>query len=403
MPTFRCKYATPEGRFLDRTLSAESKSALKWELEKEGNFVLKIRRAEKVRLLPAARKITRRIRMRDFYGFNQEFLVLVKTGIPIVSALDAILEKAESTALVEILKQVRYDISTGEALSDAVARHPKVFSNLYVASLKAGERSGNIPMAISRHIEYLKKSQALRKKVISASTYPLILVAASVIVLMLLMTYVVPAFTRTYFETGTQLPALTMLLIGTANGLRENLLWVLGAVAVLAAALAYARTQEPFQLWMHRVKLKLPVLGKLMLSYATAQLTRTLSVVLGGGTTLIESVRISAGVMNNLYLEAHLREVTRRLEEGTAFSTAIIETETFPPLAARMIAAGESGGELEPVLAEIADFYDTEVENGLTIISTAVEPTLMVVMGLVIGLIVVAMYLPIFQLAGTVF
>src|SRR5690606_33524170 len=107
MPTFRCKYATPEGRFLDRTLSAESKSALKWELEKEGNFVLKIRRAEKVRLLPAARKVTRRIRMRDFYGFNQEFLVLVKTGIPIVSALDAILEKAESTALVEILKQVR--------------------------------------------------------------------------------------------------------------------------------------------------------------------------------------------------------------------------------------------------------------------------------------------------------
>lgn len=403
MPNFRCKYATPEGQFLNRILSADSKSALKWELEKDGNFVYKIEREEKLRLWPSMRPGFRKYRLRDFYSFNQEFLVLVKTGIPIVAALDAIIEKAEKSDLLEIVKQVRYDVSTGEALSEACAKHPKVFSNLYVAALKAGERAGNIPLAISRHVDYLKKSAALRKKLITASTYPVILMTASTLVLLLLLTYVVPSFTRTYLETGTQLPALTLLLINVANGLKDNLLYAIGAAAVLFAALAYARTHEPFLLSLHRLKLRLPVLGELFLNYATAQLVRTVSVVLESGTPLIDSVRMSAGVLNNRYLEDRLREVARRLEEGSGFSVALQDTRAFPPLATRMIAAGESGGELETVLNEIADFYDTEVEGRLAVIASAVEPTLMMVMGLVIGLIVVAMYLPIFQLAGTIF
>lgn len=403
MPTFRCRYATPDGRFLNRTLSADSKSALKWELEKEGNFVYRIRREEKFRIWPSLRPGLRRFRLRDFYGFNQELLVLVKTGIPIVAALDAIIAKAEKSDFLETIKQVRYDVSTGEALSAACGRHPRIFSRLYVSALSAGERSGNIPLAISRHIDYLKKSAELRKKVITASTYPVILVVASALVLLLLLTYVVPAFTQTYLQTGTELPALTLFLIGAANTIKDNLLLGIIAAVLFFAALIYARTQEPFLQWLHRIKLRLPIVGGLFLNYATAQMVRTLAVVLEGGTPLIDSVRIAAGVMNNSYLEDAMRQVTRRLEEGSAFSTAVEETQSFPPLAIRMIAAGESGGELEPVLNEIADFYDGEVEGRLAVISSAVEPTLMMVMGLVIGLIVVAMYLPIFQLAGTIF
>jgi type IV pilus assembly protein PilC len=403
MPTFRCKYASPDGRFLKQTMSADSKSALRWELEKEGHFVYTIHSEERFRLGSFFKPTFKRYRRRDFFSFNQEFLVLVKTGIPIVAALDAIIEKAGKSDFIDIIQQVRYDVSTGDALSDACAKHPHAFSNLYVASIKAGERSGNIPLAVTRYIDYLKKTAALRKKLYTASTYPLILILASTGVLTLLMTYVVPSFTQTYLETGTELPALTTLLIATANGLKNHMVMILVLLVILAAAFAYARTYEIVLYTIHRMKLRVPVLGSLFLNYAAAQFARTASVVLEGGTTLIDAVTISANVVNNRFVEARLRTVTRHLEEGASFSEALEDAQVFPALATRMIAAGESGGELEMVLNEIADFYDSDVENRLAMISSAVEPTLMLVMGLVIGVIVVAMYLPIFQLAGTVF
>jgi type IV pilus assembly protein PilC len=384
-------------------MAGESKSSLQWQLEKEGNFVYRIQREGGVLSWPGRGEGFRVFNRREFYSFNQEFLVLLKTGTPIVAALDAIIEKAGKSGFFKIIEQVRYDVSTGSSLSDACAKHPRVFSKLYVASIKAGEKSGNISRAISRHVDYLKKIDALRKKVVTASTYPIILVTASAFVLLLLMTYVVPAFTQTYLETGSELPLLTRILIATATAFKTHFLSGLGLVVLAGAGFAYARTREPFVKALHRMKLRIPLLGPLFLNYATARFTRTVAVVLEGGAPLIESIRIAAGVISNRYLEDRLEDVALRLEEGGQFSSALEETRAFPPLASRMISTGESGGLLEPVLNEIADFYDSEVEGRLAIISSAVEPALMVLMGLLIGLIVVAMYLPIFQLAGTVF
>lgn len=402
MPSYRCKYMTPDGNYVKKTIAADSRDDLQWRLEKDGHFVYRIRREDRLRLSLGGEPRSKKFKIRDFFSFNKEFAVLIRTGMPIVAALDAIIEKSEPSELNNILQQIRYDVSTGESLSDAFAKYPRIFSNLYISSLQAGEKSGNIPEALIKHVAYLKQMMALRRKLISASVYPLILVTASVAVLFLLLIYVVPAFTKTYFESGTQLPAITMLLINVSNGIKNNFIYLALLAILVTAGWAHAARQETMRIHMDQWLLKVPYLGRLYISYATALFLRTVAMVLTAGAPLIESVRIASGTLNNLFLRDKLILVVRRITEGLGFSEALDETEAFPHLAIRMIAAGESGGELEQVLLDAADFYDDEVDVKLTVISSTIEPALMIIMGLLIGFIVLAMYMPIFQLAGTI-
>ena len=402
MPSYRCKYMTPDGNYVKKTIAADSRDDLQWRLEKDGHFVYRIRREDRLRLTLGGEPRSKKFKIRDFFSFNKEFAVLIRTGMPIVAALDAIIEKSEPSELNNILQQVRYDVSTGESLSDAFAKYPRIFSNLYISSLQAGEKSGNIPEALIKHVAYLKQMMALRRKLISASVYPLILVTASVAVLFLLLIYVVPAFTKTYFESGTQLPAITMVLINVSNGIKNNFIYLALLAILMTAGWAHAARQETLRIHMDQWLIKVPYIGRLYISYATALFLRTVAMVLTAGAPLIESVRIASGTLNNLFLRNKLIQVVRRITEGLGFSEALDETEAFPHLAIRMIAAGESGGELEQVLLDAADFYDDEVDVKLTVISSTIEPALMIIMGLLIGFIVLAMYMPIFQLAGTI-
>lgn len=402
MPSYRCKYMTADGQYVKKTFAADSPNDLRWRLEKEGHFVYGIKREDRLRLTFGGEPRVKRFKIRDFFSFNREFAVLIRTGMPIVAALDAIIEKSEPSELNNILLQVRYDVSTGESLSEAFAKYPRIFSNLYISSLQAGEKSGNIPEALTKHVAYLKQMMALKRKLISASVYPLILVTASVAVLFLLLIYVVPSFTRTYFESGTELPAITMALITVSNAVRDHILYLVVAAILLAAAWQRASRNETWRTLRDQWVLKLPYVGRLYGSYATALVLRTVAMVLTAGAPLIESVRIAAGTLNNLFLRDKLVQVVRRITEGSGFSEALEESESFPHLAVRMIAAGETGGELEQVLVDAADFYDDEVDVQLSIVSAAIEPALMIIMGLMIGFIVLAMYMPIFQLAGTI-
>jgi type IV pilus assembly protein PilC len=217
-----------------------------------------------------------------------------------------------------------------------------------------------------------------------------------------LLIYVVPAFTKTYFESGTQLPAITMVLINVSNGIKNNFIYLALLAILMTAGWAQAARQETLRIHMDQWLIKIPYIGRLYISYATALFLRTVAMVLTAGAPLIESVRIASGTLNNLFLRNKLIQVVRRITEGLGFSEALDETEAFPHLAIRMIAAGESGGELEQVLLDAADFYDDEVDVKLTVISSTIEPALMIIMGLLIGFIVLAMYMPIFQLAGTI-
>lgn len=389
----------PGGRIVEETITADSKAILITRLKKEGNFVLEIRREEGLGSLKKGISRTR-IKANDLLSFNREFSVLIRTGLSIVAALDAIIEKGEESELSKILKKIRGDITAGESLSGAFGKYTNIFSKLYVASLQAGEKSGNIPLVISRYIEYIKKMSDIKQKVISASVYPLILVMASFFVLLFLLIFVVPVLTESFLESDTQLPFITVMLVNFSTGLKSYVFYILFLLICSAAGFYYFKKTDFGRLCVDRWKLKIPFIGDLYLHYSISKLTRTLNTVLSGGIPLVESVKVSSSTLNNHFLKLRFDEIVKSLEEGERFSESLLKTKVFPSMTVRMISAGESGGALEQVLEDIADFYASDVDIKLSILTSAIEPALMVIMGFIIGFIVLAMYMPIFQLAG---
>lgn len=394
--------ATASGRVIERTLLADTKASLQEHLEREGNFVIEIKRSGGLALLFKGGGRRRRVKAKDLITFNQEFSVLVKAGLPIISALDAIIEKGGRTELTAVLKEIRGDIAGGESLSGAFGKYDHIFSPLYVAALQAGEKVGNIPQAIARHIAYMKKMAEIKRKVVTASVYPVILTAVSIITLLFLMIYVVPTFTKTYFDAGTKLPGMTLMLVNFSNLITSNAVYILSFFLCAAAAFNIMRKSDDGRVRIDRLKIKVPFIGQVYLHYSLSKTTRTLSTILKGGTPLLESARIAFGAMNNAFLKIRLDGVLKALEEGGGFSESLSKVEEFPNLAVRMIGAGESSGALEEVLDDIAEYYEGDVDTKLSILTSAIEPALMITMGLLIGFIVLAMYLPIFQMAGTV-
>ena len=381
---------------------ADSGKNLRRQLEREGYFVFDIKKADGFLAFFKSHQIVNRIKAKEFLAFNHQFVVLIKAGLPIVSALDAIIENEDERALNTILKKIRDQVANGVALSKAFTPYAHLFSYLYVATLEAGEKSGDIPSVISRYIRYSQKMAAIKQKIISASVYPSILTVVSVFTVLFLLIYVVPAFTQTYFEAGTRLPLLTQTLVDFSNYIKADYLYfavfVIAAISGLICFSQSAQGKKKTDQW----KTIVPFVGPIYRYYATSKFTRTLATVLGGGTPLVEALKISAGALDNQYFQLLLKKVISRIEEGAGFAESLKKMNIFPQLAVKMIDAGEKGGALEQVLIDIADFYENDVDSKLEMLTSAIEPALMVIMGLIIGFIVLAMYLPIFQLAGTV-
>ncbi|MBW1911624.1 MAG: type II secretion system F family protein [Deltaproteobacteria bacterium] len=317
-------------------------------------------------------------------------------------ALNTIIEKGSTDELTKTLTDIRKDISGGASLSEAFRNYSHMFSNLYVASLQAGERSGNIGLAITRYIDYMKKISEIQQKVISASVYPIILTLVSIFSVLFLLIFVVPSITKTYFDAGTQLPGLTLMLVNTTELLKSNIIYIILFLIAIIIGYKYSKRTESGGIYLDKFKLKIPFLGSLYINYSLSKLTRTLATVLSGGMPLVEAIRISSGTIDNSYLNIKLEEAADSLEKGVGFSESLSNTGAFPSLALRMIEAGEMGGALEKVLDDIADFYEGDVDTKISILTSSIEPALMIVMGLLIGFIVLAMYMPIFQMAGTV-
>ncbi len=240
----------------------------------------------------------------------------------------------------------------------------------------------------------------IKQKVISASVYPLILVMASFFVLLFLLIFVVPVLTESFLESDTQLPFITVILVNFSTSLKSCIFYILFLLICSAAGFYCFKKTDFGRLCVDRWKLNIPFLGDLYLHYSISKLTRTLNTVLSGGIPLVESVKVSSSTLNNHFLKLRFDEIVKSLEEGERFSESLLKTKVFPSMTVRMISAGESGGALEQVLEDIADFYASDVDIKLSILTSAIEPALMVIMGFIIGFIVLAMYMPIFQLAG---
>lgn len=404
MPLFTCKLGSPDGVILQRELEAVDEAQLRAGLEAQGYHVFTLQRSGLKLSFNFLKARGGRIDNRELLAFNQELVVLLKSGMPIVPVLDAILEhrlKAGGT-FAQVLGQVREDVKGGAALSTALERHGKLFPPLYLASVRAGERTGEVPQTIRRYIMFLKRAEELRKKLISALIYPSILVVVAVLAIALLLIYVVPTFSHVYADSGSQLPLLTRLLINFTSALRSTVVvWLPGLIASLVALRSWSRSEggrQRIDLW----KLALPVLGELFFGYSVSVFSRTLATLLGSGIPIVESLRMSLGTLNNRVLEQGMTIAIHQVEEGGRLSVALEQQQLMPPLALRMLGVGEATGSMEEMLSDVAEHLEAQVEERLQLLTTAIEPAVMLIMGLVIGIIIVAMYLPIFKLAGTV-
>jgi len=401
MPSFICKVGTSDGRVVEREFESGSRELLREHLQEQGFYVFEVRRRY---LLGAMRKVGAHggWSSRRFLSFNQELLVLLKAGLPIIQVLDTLLERQESGGMQEVLVAVREDIRGGASLSESLGKFPRYFPHLFIASIRAGEKTGDLPVTINRYIEYQKRLEEMKAKVKNASFYPLLLTVAVVLVVMFLMLFVVPRFSQIYADANVQLPLMTRIVVGAANGLTDYLPMLLAAlvlaILLLRTFLASAKGAFKFDGW----KLKLPFFGAMLSEYALLSFCRTLGTTLQSGIPVVQALQMSRGTLNNRVLERAIVQATRRVEEGMGLSESFDKAGFFPNISLRMISVGETGGSLPEMLSDVADYYESEVQRRLDRLTTLIEPLMMAGMGLIIGGIVVSMYFPIFQLAGTV-
>lgn len=399
MSTYRCKIGTADGRIIEKDFEADNREVLQESLEEQGFFVFRIRKS-----LRWFAKGTGggSLSGRRFLAMNQEMLVLIRSGLPILQVLDTMIDRMEAGKVLNALQEIRSDVKGGSALSDAFGRFSHMFPQLYVSSLRAGEQSGDLPVTLGRFIDYQKRIEAIKAKVRSATFYPALLVIAVAVVLGFLLLYVIPSFTQVYADANVQLPVLTRLVIALANGLVSGLpFWLPALLAALLLLRAYARTEHG-ALLVDRCKLRLPFFGELLNEYALATFCRTLATTLASGIPIVQSMQMARGTLNNIVLEKRLSGAISRIQEGAKISEALEHAANFPVIALRMIGVGETSGSLVDMLTDVSEYYEAEVERRLDRLTTIIEPLMMMTMGLLIGGIVVAMYIPIFQLAGTV-
>lgn len=401
MAIYTCKLGSTDGKITVKEFEAANPEMLRQSLDEQGFFVFEIKK-KPLQFLLEKGIVRQRVDTKDLLTFNQEILVLLKAGLPIVQVLDTILEKSGKGKLAEVLYEVREDVKGGAALSDAFEKYPRVFSHLYVASIRAGERTGDLPQTIRRYIAFLKRVEGFRKKVISALFYPAILVTVAFAAVTLLLVYVVPTFSKIYADAGSQLPMPTQILITCTTLLKRYFLVVVAMIFGTVALFRRWSMTGHGRFLVDGWKLRIPYIGNVLNKYAVAGFARTFATVLGSGIPIVESLKMSVGTLNNKVLERKLLEAVVRVEEGTRLTTALENVGIMPPLALRMLGVGETTGALEEMLGEISEYFEEEIDQHLHVLTTAVEPAIMIIMGLVIGVIIITMYLPVFKIAGAV-
>ncbi|NJL17785.1 MAG: type II secretion system F family protein [Nitrospira sp.] len=338
----------------------------------------------------------------QFLIFNQELLALVKSGLPILRVWDLLIERAGHAGFQQTLREVKEDIRGGASASDALGKHSLYFPELYVATVKAGEQSGNLPDVLQRYVAYLKLMIALRQKVIKAISYPIVLVLLGVAVIGFLLTYVMPTFVSVYGESAKTLPWATQLLLNVVTQAES---WALPALVGMGGILMGTRayyTTSAGRLSIDRLFLLLPVVGQIVIQHNTVQLTRTLGTILGGGTPLVDALHSARAAVSNRFVSQRLLRAVDEIREGATLANALNRPKVLPRLAIEMLSVGEETGSLETMLRDIAEFYEADLDTRLAQLTTWIEPALLLVMGVMVGGIVIVMYLPVFQMAGAV-
>jgi len=397
---FRCRLASPNGEIVEGVYVADSEARLRSELEDKGLYVLSLQPRGAIGGLSLHLPQRQSINTREFLVFNQELATLLKAGMPLVQSLDLLKRRVTSPVFRSVLDDVHEKVRSGTALSDAFEAHGELFPRVYMASLLAGERSGNLDAVLRRFVEYTKIIDNVKRKTLSALVYPVILITLALGIVGIIVLYAVPAFSDFYSSFGADLPLVTRIIVRTSAIIRGQFVLLLaGAAGLVLLVLAWVRRPGQRAKFDHLL-LGLPMLGGVARKFSTSQMARTLATLLGGGLPLVNALDIAAKSVSNRYMARQLETVAVRVREGESFAAALDARKAFPDVAVKMAEVGESTGALQDMLNTVADFYDEEISTTMDRFVTLIEPTLLVVMGIIIASLLLAMYMPLFQLSS---
>lgn len=403
MPTFAWTGRSRDGKSAKGTMDAANEAAVVSNLRRQGVQANKVKAAGKG--LNAELNIgflKPKITTKDLVVFTRQFATMIDAGLPLVQCLDILSSQQDNKTFKEILLKIKEDVESGSTFADALKKHPKAFNELYVNLVAAGEVGGILDTILNRLATYIEKALKLKKQVKSAMTYPTTIIGIALVVIAVILVFVIPAFEKMFADFGGALPMPTQIVINISNFVQDYILLIIGAIVLLifTAKKIYAteKGREKIDHW----SLSLPVFGVLIRKVAVAKFSRTMSTMISSGVPILDGLDIVRKTAGNKTVEKAISNVRRSISEGKTIAEPLKASGVFPPMVCQMIEVGEQAGALDTMLSKIADFYDDEVDDAVGNLTAMMEPLLMLFLGTTVGGLVIAMYLPIFKLAGTV-
>ncbi len=398
MPYFKWKGRSASGEIRTGILEAPNQQVLEIYLRRLNIKPLEIK-LHKETSLPV---ILKRVSEKDIMLFTRQFATVLSAGLPIVKALETLSMQQKNPYFRHILEDIRRKVEAGSSLSDAMSEHIKIFGRLYIYMVRSGEASGNLDEVLKRLAQYLEKIISIKSKVKHAMIYPSVIIFVTIVVIAILMVFVIPKFAELFAEAGQALPIPTQILINISKNFKYIFAFFVATVIGFIIFIKYIRRYEKGRLETDRILLKIPILGNLFHKSAVSRVARTLASLISAGVPLLQAIAVAAETSGNMVLEKALEDVRLSVSAGQTIADPMFYTGVFPYMVVEMVRIGEMSGRLDEMLNKVADFYEEEVDRTVATISTLIEPILLIILGVVIGGILVALYLPIFQLGGVV-
>jgi type IV pilus assembly protein PilC len=343
-----------------------------------------------------------RVKQQDVVVFTRQLATMIDAGLPIVQCLDILAQQTEKKKFRQLIRTLKEDVEAGSTFTDALRKHAKVFEDLYISMVSAGEIGGSLDTILQRLAHYMEKAIKLKRKIKGAMIYPATIISVAVIVTTVLLVWVIPVFAELFSSFGKALPAPTQFVINLSNFTIAYFPYISGTVVMIGIALRQFYKTEGGQLTMDRMFLELPVFGDLIRKSSVARFTRTLSTLVSSGVPILDALLITAKTAGNKVVERAVLATRVSISEGNSISDPLTQSKVFPPMVCQMISVGESTGSLDAMLTKIAEFYEDEVDQIVNNLTTLMEPIVILVLGVIIGGLVISMYLPIFQLGSVI-
>jgi type IV pilus assembly protein PilC len=398
LPVFEYKGKSVSGTVVQGNLKAKSRADLERMLRSNRILVTSVSRKPSdlnIRIGTGIKKI-------HISRFTRQFATMIGAGLPMVQCLDILSQQMEAPELRKIVGEVKESVQSGTTLSEALRKHKKVFDDLYVNMVEAGEVGGALDTILVRLANYREKADALARKVKGALVYPIVVSIVATGVTIAMLKFIVPVFAKMFSDLGAELPEPTLIILGLSDFINDYFWFmILGAAAVFAAVKLYGRTSKG-RLNLDRFKLVLPAVGTLIRKSSVARFSRTLGTLISSGVSILDALDTTARTAGNRVVHDAIKKATVAIAEGDTITGPLKESGVFPPMVVQMISVGEKTGGLDEMLNKIADFYDEEVDAAVTALTSMIEPVVIVVMGAVIGGILIAMYLPMFDIIGKI-